>query len=283
MSINSINCLQEGYFNPDFWQFDAEDERLIQENPLSKELVKTIMQYGKNSFRKSALYNAIVHNDAKACQILRSAGAQVSVDVERIANVTNSCEINKILFETTYVHAPENYSFTIKKKDYLFQTSYEIDSKDIPAYEIIKNKISISTCYELQSEKGYEGYARTRIVSLGAVYAWARDLDLFDDKGVHLGMIDGEMLTTAEAKFSFYDHENNKLAIAYLDEDKTGFTLVHPDKPARVIARLYRNFVAGAPDAWEVRVYHGRDLDPRFIKAFSAFAVDSQGLFKKDL
>lgn len=283
MSINSLNCLQESIYNPDLWQFDAEDERLIQENPLSKELIKTVLKYGKNYHHKSALYNAVVHRDAQACYILRQAGAAVTQDVDRVAKIVNSDEINKILFEMNFIQAPENYSFTLRKKDYMFQTSFELDSADLPPYEIIKNKISISTCYELSSEEGYEGYARTRIVSLGSFYAWAKDLDLYDNKGYHLGMIDGEMLTTAEAKFSFYDHEGNRTAIAYLDEDKTGFTLVHPDKPARVIARMFRNFVAGSPDGWEVKVYHGKDLDPRFIRAFAAFAVDSQDRFKKDL
>lgn len=283
MSINSLNCMQDGFFNPDLWQFDAEDERLIQENPLSKDLVKTIMKYGKNYYRKSALYNAVAHKDVEACYILRKGGAQVTADIEKMARTLDCLEIHKILFEVKFINAPEQYGFTLRKKDYMFQTSFELDSQEVAPYEIIKNKISLSTCYEMQSEKGYEGYARTRIVSLGAFYAWAKDLDLYDEQGNNLGMIDGEMLTTAEAKFSFYDHEGNRTAIAYLDEDKTGFTLVHPDKPARVIARMYRNFVAGAPDSWEVKVYHGKDLDPRFIRAFAAFAVDIQDRFKKDL
>lgn len=275
MSISSIGS--------ESWAFDAEDERLIQENPLSKELVTTIMKHGKNIYHQSALYNAVAHKDLRACTILCKAGAAITSDIESLAAKVNSLDLNKILFETNYSQTPENYQFTIRKKDYLFQTNFELDFSTLPPCDIVKNKISITTCYQLESERGYEGYARARLASLGSIYAWAKDLDLYDANEQYLGMIDGEMLTTAEAKFSFYDYDGVKLAIAYLDQDKTGFTLVHPDKPGRVIARMQRQYVLNTPDFWEIKVYHGKDLDIRFIKSFAAFAVDSQDLFKKDL
>lgn len=283
MTINTLNSCQTSSFDNFNWGFDSDDERLIQENPVSKELVQTVMKYGKNKYHKSALYNAVMHRDHHACQVLVSAGAHVSLDVEKALEKVNCPSLEKIILHTHYNPSLEKYSFTVRKKDYMFQTYFELDSKEMPPYELIKHKISIATSYSMQSENGYEGFARARIVSLGALYAWARDLDLYDKNGDYFGMIDGEMLTTAEAKFSFFDKDGNKLAIAYLDEDKTGFTIVHAEKSARVIARMQRNFVIDSPDAWEVKVYHGQDLDSRFIKCFAAFAVDSQGLFKKDV
>lgn len=262
--------------------FHKEDKSLLLSSLQDKDLVEILLKYGKNPLGKSSLYAAVLTEDLHAVETLLKSGAKVDAEVESLAKRVG----NKALFILFNTINPSSglkkYSFSISKKTYMFSTVFEIDSPELGASQLVKNKISLNTKYSLESDKGIEAVGTARILSMGSLFAWAKDIDIYDQKGAYVGMIDGEALTTAEAKFSFYDDQGNQVGIAYLDENKVGFTLVHPEKPARVIARFSREYVPGTIDSWNVKVYHGEDIDMRLIKIFSAFAIDSQAEFKED-
>lgn len=262
--------------------FHEEDKKLLIGANQNIDLIETLMKYGKNSLKVPALYLATLSQDSYAVEVLVKAGSEVTQETLALAKRLNSNVLTRILTETKSVKVPHQYSFSMTKKDYLFSTEFELDSDDIEISYVKKPKLSIHTQYDLQGSKGIEATGSVRILSMGSVFPWGKDIDIYDEKGGYLGMIDGEALTTADAKFSIYNEDGNKVGIAYLDDNKTGFTIVHPENYARVIARLKREYVKDVPDAWKTKVYQGDDIDPRILKLFAAFAVDTEGLFKKD-
>ncbi len=94
-------------------------------------------------------------------------------------------------------------------------------------------------------------------------------------------MIDGQIGTTALAKFSFYEGDE-LVGIAYLDQNGLGFTIYDPQNENKRIARHKREFVQGVIDEWRVVIYDPSAIDIRLIHIFSAFAVDSQESFRED-
>lgn len=96
-------------------------------------------------------------------------------------------------------------------------------------------------------------------------------------------MIEGKAFTTAQAKFNFYDQNDRLVGVAYLDYDKSVFTLMNSSQNERNLGILKRHFIPGATDDWEVVLYDVESLDLRLFKIFSAFAVDHQDYFKKDV
>lgn len=262
--------------------FALEDIELLKKASGNEELIKVIGKYGKNSFRQTALYAAVYYNDTAACEVLVRHGAFVSSEMLSYAKQRHYSSTLKVLLETKPAAGPTQYQFILSKKEYLFSTEFEIDSDQIEPAKISKPKVAVKTYYELEGSQGFCARGSVRILSMGSLFAWGKDIDVYDDKGDYLGMIDGEALTTAEAKFSFFDAGGNKVAIAYLDDNKTGFTIVHPYNNSRVIARLTREFIPHIPDPWKVRVYQGQDVDQRLLQIFAAFAVDSSSSFLKD-
>lgn len=178
----------------------------------------------------------------------------------------------------------ENLSYTITEKNYLFSKEFEMQSKDFYFGTLIKTKFSIHSQYNLYNPQGnYEGQGICRILSLGAICAWAKELDIYDVEGNKIGMIDGQALTSAKAKYSFYDSTDSLVGIAYLDYGSLSFRIVHPSNDHLVLALLKRNFVENTVDNWDITIYATEAIDSRILKIFSAFAVDFQSSFKEDV
>ncbi|MBM3191893.1 MAG: hypothetical protein FJZ63_04500 [Chlamydiae bacterium] len=173
--------------------------------------------------------------------------------------------------------------YTIAKQEYLFSKAFNMHSEKGPIGLLTETKLSLRTHYDLYNAKGiYEARGICRILSLGSLYAWAKELDIYDAVGNKIGMVDGQAFSTAKAKYSLYDAMDYLLGIAYLDKDSSGFSIMHPLDDKVVLAFLKRNFVENALDDWEVALYDDKAIDPRILKIFSAFTLDFQGDFKED-
>lgn len=174
-------------------------------------------------------------------------------------------------------------NYTITEKDYRFSTYFEMQSKDSYVGTLIKKKFEVRTSYQLYDPIGnYEGVGTCRALSLGAVFAWAKEIDVYDADDNKIGMIDGQAFTAANAKYSLYDAADNLIGIAYLDFGSSSFVIVDPSNTKQVLGQLKRNFVQNTVDYWDVVLYNTAAIDPRILKVFSAFAIDYQEYFKED-
>lgn len=148
---------------------------------------------------------------------------------------------------------------------------------------VSKSTLRVRTNYDLYDSKGnYEGVAICRILTLGSIYSWAREMDIYDQNKMYVGLIDGQAATAAGAKFSIYNAEGTCVGIAYLDLNKSSYTIVDPKNDRHHLASFKRNFIKDTVDHWDVAVYDKDCIDIRIIKIFAAFAVDTQNDFKKD-
>jgi len=172
------------------------------------------------------------------------------------------------------------YSYTVTEHPYRFSTYFEMQGKNGFEGRAIKSALTARTTYDLYDAAGvYEAQGIVQALSLGSLFAWGKDIDVYDAKGIQIGFIDGQALTTASAKYSFYDGSNKLLAIAYLDYQCSGFVVMAGE---RTIAHLRRNFVEHVTDHWDIKLYDPSAIDLRLLKVFSAFAIDYQEYFKED-
>lgn len=173
------------------------------------------------------------------------------------------------------------YSFTIQKKAYRFSTSFDIDSEETAPGKVNKSVLGIRTWYYLYDLRGKEeAYGICSFFCLGLFFDWATEIYVYRGNE-RLGWIDGQMGTTAAAKFSIYDRQGNRVGIAYLDQNKTGFEITDPETDSIRIASLNRHFVQGTVDHWKVIVYRP-DIDPAILRIFATFAIDRQNSWKRD-
>ena len=176
----------------------------------------------------------------------------------------------------------EPFSYSIVEHPYRFSTYFEMQGKNGFEGRAIKNTLALRTAYDLYDSGGnYQAQGIVQSLSLGSVFAWGKDIDIYDALGKHIGFIDGEVLTTASAKYTIYNEKKEWVATAYLDYSCSGF-VVMAAKDERTIANLRRNFVANVTDHWDVVLYEPEAIDMRILKVFSAFAIDYQEYFKEE-
>lgn len=175
-------------------------------------------------------------------------------------------------------------SYRVTRSDYTFSTVFDMAHDKQPIGSIVKTVFSIRTHYALYNPFGlYEGEAICRFFCMGLFYTWATEIDVYDMEGDKIGMIDGQVVTSEPAKFSFYDANEERVAIGYLDQNCMGFSLVDPDRPNCVLARLTRNFIQDTLDNWDVVIYYPEKIPPKLVQVFAAFVCDTQHKFKPDL
>jgi hypothetical protein len=149
---------------------------------------------------------------------------------------------------------------------------------------IVKSVFHLTTHYDCYDQFGlYEGQGICRMLTLGFFYPWATEIDLYNAHGTKVGMIDGQVVSSEPAKFSIYDAQDNRICIAYLDQNRMGFVFVDPDNSTFVLARLTRNFIMDTVDNWDATLYHPELLPLKFLKIFASFSCDTQDQFKPDL
>jgi len=186
-------------------------------------------------------------------------------------------------FAAVYINADESLSYNVKKKVYMTSVVFELNSKKTMVGTVVKSPFHLRTTYDLYDARGvYQATAICRILTLGLFYDWGTEMDVYDPAGNYLGMIDGQVVTEASAKFSFYDGNGNHVGIAYLDHNHTGFTIVDPQNQYHMVAQYTRNFVENTIDSWDVIIYDQEQIPEELLHIFGAFAVDRQGAFKAD-
>lgn len=263
-------------------KFHEEDRRLLYRIGSNIDLADVLMEYGKNPEGIPAIQKAIIERDYYAVEILIKAGARVSEETQSLVNSLQDQKMSEILEKTSVFEMPGKYHYKMTKKPYMFSTEYEIDSEEIDLGFVKKKAFSAHTVYRLNDAKGFQAEGKSPILSLGTLFTWAKDIDIYDDMGELIGGIDGKALTTADARYDILDAHGNIVAIAFLDDQKTGFSIVDPRNYANIYARLKREYIKDVSDPWQVTVYQGHVIDPRVLKIFTAFAVDTEGYFKKD-
>lgn len=180
-------------------------------------------------------------------------------------------------------HNCNHVNLEVHRHDYAFSTVFTcFGDKDYGT--VYKSSFHMTTHYDLYSSHGkYKGKGVSRFFTLGAIYNWGREIDIYDKHDNYIGFIDGQFFTDAKAKFSMYDADGKRFAIAYLDKESTAFTVIDAYNEFHYIAYLKRHFVDDAPDHWKVSLYSKPCIDSRILKVFAAFAVDTQDSFKPDL
>ncbi len=181
----------------------------------------------------------------------------------------------------------DTLSFSVHQKDYKLSTVFELDADGKPYGSVIKSSLRflkpLRDSYDVYDENGtWYATGIGRIFCTGLFKPWGAEFDVYDTRGNRIGVIDGQVVTTESAKYSIYNANGDRVAIAYLDLSNAGIAIVHPEKTTKIYARLTRKFVQSQIDHWEVNIYDTEIIDPRIIKVFSAFAVDYQEYFKAD-
>jgi hypothetical protein len=176
----------------------------------------------------------------------------------------------------------EPYKYQIMEHPYTFSTYFEMQGKNGFEGRSIKNKATLRTTYDLYDKDGsYQAQGIVQLLSLGSLNAWGKDMDIYDNNGKKIGFIDGVLLTTASAKYNFYNEHNEWVASAYLDSACSGFILTAA-KGERTIGHMKRNFIENTVDNWDITIFEQGVVDMRLLKLFSTFAIDYQEYFKED-
>lgn len=179
--------------------------------------------------------------------------------------------------------AEQSHHYRVTRSDYTFSTIFEMATEKQALGSVEKSMFHLTTHYDAYDQYGiFEGEGICRMLSLGLFCTWATEIDIYDEAGEYAGMIDGQVVSTEPAKFSFYDAAGERFAIAYLDKNYMGFLLVDPENSAFVLARLTRNYIIDAVDDWNVAIYQPELLPARMMKIFAAFVCDTQNDFKPD-
>lgn len=171
---------------------------------------------------------------------------------------------------------PESYHFSVHQTHYPLASYFNIQSDDTYRGVVKKSVFRVRTNYDLSNGDGWQATGIKRVVSLGSVYPWATEVDIYDTRGEYLGMIDGQVVSTAAARFSLYDAAGNLTAIAYLDHSLNSYSIVYPDSEAYPIAECHRHLDLTWQDWWDVVVYDSTQIDDRVVRIFAAMICDIQ-------
>lgn len=175
----------------------------------------------------------------------------------------------------------EGYHFEIQQHDHKFASYFDIDSDDTYPGTVKKSVFRLRENYDLSDEHGWQATGIVRAVSLGTVYPWAKEVDIFDTQYEWIGFIQGQVLTTAAARYNIYNQSEQLVGLVYLNSEMASFSIVDPENPAHRIAQFKRIYVEGIKDPWRVIVYDGDAIDERMLRLFAAIMVDIQEQFLK--
>ena len=181
------------------------------------------------------------------------------------------------------IHEDHPYSFTISPNFHALSTDFQISSDDTYIGTIKKNHLRFRTIYELFDENKWQAVGNIRFFSTGLFSIWASEIDIYDAKGVKIGMVNGQKGTTEEAKFTLYTSNEKGITTlagtALLNSDRDYCMIVPRNRKKRPIGRMRRVFVPNGNDFWEVRVNRPNKIDDRIMRIFAAFIIDNQDTF----
>ncbi|CAM2903599.1 Uncharacterised protein [Legionella steigerwaltii] len=180
------------------------------------------------------------------------------------------------------VHEDHPYDFVVTKDVYKFSEVYQIKSPQKETYpgSIKKSAFRIRTNYDLSNKDGWQATGITRIISLGSLYVWAKEIDIYDTRGVQIGFIDGNLATLESAKFTIYDYDEagkaTEIGFAYANPSFDRFVILASTNNPHPIAELNRNF---SDKTWNVSVHYPEKIDDRIVRIFAGFVIDYEDKF----
>lgn len=180
------------------------------------------------------------------------------------------------------VHEDHPYDFVVAKNIYKFSEVYQIKSTLRETYpgSIKKSAFRIRTNYDLSNKDGWQATGITRVISLGSLYNWAKEIDIYDTRGVQIGFIDGNLATLESAKFTIYDYDESgkatEIGYAYANSSFDRFVIQSSTTNPHPIAELNRNF---STNTWNVSVFYPEKIDDRIIRIFAGFVIDHEDKF----
>ncbi|MCR9192516.1 MAG: hypothetical protein NXI01_07630 [Gammaproteobacteria bacterium] len=185
------------------------------------------------------------------------------------------------------VYETHPYEFLIKKNIFQFSETYLIsapsqsDTSYQPTYRgmVKKSAFRIRTNYDLSNQNGWQATGITRLLSMGIVYPWATDIDIYDTRGVKIGFIDGSIATLESARFDLYHYDetghSTQVGVALANADFTHFSITNPENYLS-IAELTRDM---KKNAWKITVTVPEIIDDRMIRIFAGFVINYQDQF----
>lgn len=178
------------------------------------------------------------------------------------------------------------YEFVIKKNVSKFSETYVISppakgmSSSEPTYPgtVKKSAFRIRTNYDLSNQNGWQATGITRLLSMGVLYSWATDIDIYDTRQVKIGMIDGSIATIESARYDIYSYDEQgratQVGVALASADFTRFSITSPDYlPIAEMNRDKQN------NTWTVTVTAPEIIDDRIIRIFAGFVTNYQDKF----
>ncbi|VEB37194.1 Uncharacterised protein [Legionella sainthelensi] len=180
------------------------------------------------------------------------------------------------------VHEDHPYDFIVTKHIYKLSEIYQIKSTQRETYpgSVKKSAFRIRTNYDLSNKDGWQATGITRIISLGALYNWAKEIDVYDTRGVQIGFIDGNLATLESAKFTIYEYDESgkatAIGFAYANSSFDRFVILPSTNNPHPIAEFNRNF---HDNNWSVTVHYPEQIDDRIIRIFAAFVLDHEDKF----
>lgn len=185
-------------------------------------------------------------------------------------------------FSLASVHEDHPYDLKISKHLFKFSEVYQLKSplKETYPGSIKKSAFRIRTNYDLSNKDGWQATGITRILSLGAIYPWATEIDIYDTRGVQIGLIDGNMATAESAKFTLYEYDeagNSKsIGFAYANPEFNRFIILASPENPHPIAEIERN---ETEKNWNISVHYPEQIDDRIVRIFAGFVIDYQDKF----
>lgn len=180
------------------------------------------------------------------------------------------------------VHEDHPYDLALTKDIYKFSEVYQIKSplKETYPGSIKKSAFRIRTNYDLSNKDGWQATGITRVISMGSVYPWATDIDIYDTRGVKIGLIDGDMATLESAKFNLYEYDESGnaqyIGSAYANANFDRFVILESNTNPHPIAELNRN---KSENNWGISVHYPEKIDDRIVRIFAGFVIDFEDKF----
>ena len=119
----------------------------------------------------------------------------------------------------------------------------------------------------------------TRAISLGLLFSWGMEIDLYDSDSRYVGKIEGQYWTESKAKFLFYGPDRYLRGIAYFDGEDPCLSIVYPDDESDILAELTGSAI-GSKSVWTVKIGSSLStVEEGLLKVFSAFVGDYSARF----
>lgn len=178
------------------------------------------------------------------------------------------------------VASDSSWSVTKDSSPCAYTAVFDIAKADQSSYKVVRSGLFTPRYYyDLYDTNGtFLVRGITRAFSLGMVFAWGMEIDLYDNNE-WIGMIEGRMWTKSRAKFSFYDAMSQLTASAHLNDESSNFLIVSEQDQAQILAEL-KGKSYGDASMWEMKFLKpSATVDERALQIFASFVADFQNNF----